>query len=129
MTTISACKANLTKALTALESVKGKVPASFLGPVHPQQSGGDLDAIQATIQNHVMQISVAFRTVKGGRQAFLNFLKTSENQEADSHAYVAYMKEARVDDIMASTEGILKILHSRLSEIDARVEVNRLTVQ
>uniref|UniRef100_A0A7I5E995 DUF1758 domain-containing protein n=1 Tax=Haemonchus contortus TaxID=6289 RepID=A0A7I5E995_HAECO len=57
MSSVSASKANVTKAITAWEAIKGKIPASLFQPVDAQAIGSlrGLEAYQGTVQRYLTQ--------------------------------------------------------------------------
>ncbi|KAK6032504.1 hypothetical protein OSTOST_01315 [Ostertagia ostertagi] len=117
MLTVSACKANLTKALTALDSVQGRIPAFLLNAIDAQVSDGDLDAIHASLVAHLTQRFAALRTVKERRQAIINLVERE-----------ACIKESRAEDAIAAAEDTAGSLHVRLSEVNLRIETSISTL-
>ncbi|KAK5975416.1 hypothetical protein GCK32_019719 [Trichostrongylus colubriformis] len=122
MSNIASCKANLTKAISALESVRGKIPASLLSPVDVNTCDFDLDACHAQLQSHLSQIRASLRTVKDRHQVFLNLVANSVTHNADSKAYETYMQESRVEEVISAAEATVASLRSRISELNTLIE-------
>ncbi|KAK5969028.1 hypothetical protein GCK32_004858 [Trichostrongylus colubriformis] len=88
MSTVATCKANLTKAITAWETVRGKIPASLLQPIAAPADVTcvELEERQATIEAPPSQVRVALRWLADRRQALLNVLKSSSAQDENVEA-------------------------------------------
>ncbi|VDP08858.1 unnamed protein product [Heligmosomoides polygyrus] len=129
MPSITTCKANLTKAFTALEVAKGKIPAPLLTAIDPCQHNQPhlFDARLKAIQSAMADLQSAIRTVKERRQIFLNTVGSSADPEADNAAYETYMHETRVDDAVVEAESILTTLQSSLDEVQLLIERHRLS--
>ncbi|KAK6017232.1 hypothetical protein OSTOST_17279, partial [Ostertagia ostertagi] len=127
MSTISACKANLTKALTALELTKGKIPQhlinAFITELPPSTDERQLlDSRQEALRTHLSNMRAAVRILRERQQAFLAYVSSSADQEADNEAYQAYMQESRVEDVAVAAENLIQVLHTNLEEVCARLE-------
>ncbi|VDP60954.1 unnamed protein product [Heligmosomoides polygyrus] len=129
MPSITTCQANLTKAFTALEVAKGKIPAPLLAAIDPCQHNQPqlFDARLKAIQSAMADLQSAIRTVKERRQMFLTTVGSSADPEADNAAYETYMHETRVDDAVVEAESILMTLQSSLDEVQLLIERHRLS--
>ncbi|KAK5973036.1 hypothetical protein GCK32_021818, partial [Trichostrongylus colubriformis] len=127
MATISACKANLTKAHTSLEAARGKVPQELLNPFNNESVSPDderqlLEHRQDALRAHLTNMRAALRVVKERQQAFLAYVGNSGNKEADNDAYAEYMHESRVEESIVTAERLIHVLHANLEEACARSE-------
>ncbi|KAK5976726.1 hypothetical protein GCK32_020510 [Trichostrongylus colubriformis] len=125
MSTVATCKANLTKAITAWETVGGKILASVLHPIAAPAdvTRVELEERQATIETHLSQVRVALRTLADRRQALLNVLKSSSAQDEDVDACESYDQKDRVDAAVAAAESIATSHTSRLDETKELVKI------
>ncbi|KAK5969552.1 hypothetical protein GCK32_011694 [Trichostrongylus colubriformis] len=125
MSTVATFKANLTKAITAWETVRGKIPASVLQPIAAPADviRVELEERQATIEAHLSQVRVALRTLADRRQALLNVFRSSSAQDEDVDACDSYDQKDRVDAAVAAAESIATSLSSRLDETKELVKI------
>ncbi|KAK5977662.1 hypothetical protein GCK32_020150 [Trichostrongylus colubriformis] len=131
MATISACKANLTKAHTSLEAARGKVPQELLNPFNnasmlPDDERQLLERRQEALRTHLTSMRAALRVVKERQQAFLAYVGNSGDKEVDNDAYVEYMQQSRVEESIVTAERLIHVLHANLEETCARSEHLRL---
>ncbi|VDO84616.1 unnamed protein product [Heligmosomoides polygyrus] len=109
MPTVSSCKANLTKALTALEALKGNITPSLLSTVdaNDRNQYQAFDARLRQLQTTIADIRSALHNIGDRRNAFLDVVRSSSDQRADQAAYDIYMQETRVDDAVVQAESLL----------------------
>ncbi|KAK6030465.1 hypothetical protein OSTOST_03399, partial [Ostertagia ostertagi] len=133
MSTISVCKANLTKAHSALEATKGKIPQNLIDPfnsktIPPADELQRLDERQDAIRTHLSNMRAALRTVRERHQAFLDFINKSTDPENDNAAYMDYMQQSKIEDATVAADNLIHVLHTNLEEACARLERLRSTI-
>ncbi|XGW22581.1 hypothetical protein V3C99_005081 [Haemonchus contortus] len=134
MSTISACKASLTKALTALETTRGKIPHDLVSSysdesLTPADERQLLDRRQEALRAHLSNMRAALRIVREKQQSFLTFVTSSSNSEVDNEAYMDYMQQSKIEDAMVAAETLIHTLHTNLEEVCARLELLRSVIQ
>ncbi|PIO66930.1 hypothetical protein TELCIR_11340, partial [Teladorsagia circumcincta] len=126
MSTISSCKANLTKAYTALEVAQGKVSQHLVDPFDVSSSADNkhqlLSDRHGALETHISSIRSALRLVRERQQAFLTFVGNSTNPEVDNEAYCNYMQETKIEDAIINAEDLLRILQANLDTTRALLE-------
>ncbi|KAK6018339.1 hypothetical protein OSTOST_16081 [Ostertagia ostertagi] len=133
MSTISVCKANLTKAHSALEATKGKIPQNLIDPfnsktIPPADELQRLDERQDAIRTHLSNMRAALRTVRERHQAFLDFINKSTDPENDNAAYMDYMQQSKIEDATVAADNLIHVLHTNLEEACARLERLRSSI-
>uniref|UniRef100_A0A183GXC0 Transmembrane protein n=1 Tax=Heligmosomoides polygyrus TaxID=6339 RepID=A0A183GXC0_HELPZ len=130
MPSITTCKANLTKACTALAVAKGKIHASLITPVDASDSNQPqiLDARRLNIQAAIADLTSAIRTVQERRQMFLATVEGFADPEADNAAFENYMQETPVNDAVVDAESILSTLNHSLDEVQLLIERSATTI-
>ncbi|KAK6012728.1 hypothetical protein OSTOST_22096 [Ostertagia ostertagi] len=115
MSILGASKANITKAITNWETVKGKIPASVFQSVDAQSSGSmqALELRRATIQSYLTQVRAAQRTLTEKRQAFLDVVKDLAVRARSATPKKSSIHESRVDGAIATAESIISSLSIR----------------
>ncbi|KAK6010025.1 hypothetical protein OSTOST_24987, partial [Ostertagia ostertagi] len=63
-----------------------------------------LDRRQEALRTHLSNMRAAVRVLRERQQAFLAYVSSSADQEADNEAYQAYMQESRVEDAAVAAE-------------------------
>ncbi|VDO77521.1 unnamed protein product [Heligmosomoides polygyrus] len=124
MPTVSSCKANLTKTLTALEALKGNINTSLLSTVdaNDRNQYQALDARLRQLQTTIADINSALHNIGDRRNAFLDLVRSSSEQRADQVAYDTYMQETHVDDALVEAESLLITLQCSLEEVQSLME-------
>ncbi|VDO88482.1 unnamed protein product [Heligmosomoides polygyrus] len=112
MSTVSPCKANLTKAIKTLELARGKIPQYLLDRLDPQPEAEYLEHLKYTVQAHMAELRAAVRTVKDRQQAFLTLACNSCSPEVDNEAYANYMEDMKLEETLLSTEAVITTLRT-----------------
>ncbi|WKX88366.1 hypothetical protein Q1695_008199 [Nippostrongylus brasiliensis] len=115
MSTISVCKANITKAVRALEVAKRKIPEYLLD--HSDVQVDHLEELKDTIHAHIAELRQAVRTVKERQQSFIAVVSNSSNLEADSEEYVNYIENMKIEDTLVRTETVISALRRQMEEV------------
>ncbi|VDP12997.1 unnamed protein product [Heligmosomoides polygyrus] len=106
MSTVSACKANLTKSIKTLEFARD-----------PQPESEYLEHLKYTVQAHMAELRAAVRTVKDRQQAFLTLVCNSSSPEVDNEAYANYMEGMKLEETLLSTEAVITTLRIGLGDV------------
>ncbi|VDO34400.1 unnamed protein product [Heligmosomoides polygyrus] len=119
MPTVSSCKANLIKALTALEALKDNINPSLLSTVdaNDRNQYQALDARLKQLQTTTADIKSALHNIGNRRNAFLDLVRSSSDQRAEKATYDTHMQETRVDDAVVQAESLLITLQYSLEEV------------
>ncbi|XGW28885.1 hypothetical protein V3C99_008577 [Haemonchus contortus] len=126
MSTIIACKSKLTKAHTALEAIKSKIPQDLINPRTSEllplvDERKLLDRRQEALKAHLSNIRAALNAVRERQQAFLAAI-TSSNNPVDNTIYLDYMQDSRLEDAIVTTESLIQTLQTNLEEAATRHE-------
>ncbi|XGW34254.1 hypothetical protein V3C99_018247, partial [Haemonchus contortus] len=119
MSSISASKQNLTKAVTAWENVKGKIPPSALEPIAAQvhTTRSALESQYAIVDSHATQVRSALRTLIERRQVFQELVRDAADQDTAGEQHHAFIQSSRVDEAISAAQGLLLRLDTRMDEL------------